>query len=55
VTFSPGEKVKRIRITVRGDRSRERDEQLLVLLSNPVNARIGGFYGVGVGTIVNDD
>jgi hypothetical protein len=53
--FTPGEKVQRIRVTIRGDRSHERNEQFLVLLSNAVNAKVGGFYGIGVGTIVNDD
>jgi polysaccharide biosynthesis protein PslG len=53
--FTPGEKVQRIRVTIRGDRAHERNEQLLVLLSNAVNAKVGGFYGIGVGTIVNDD
>jgi hypothetical protein len=28
---------------------------LLVSFSNPTNARIGGFYGLGLGLIVNDD
>jgi hypothetical protein len=55
IRFAPGEKVHRIRVRVQGDRARERNEQLLVILSGAVNAKLGGFYGIGVGTIVNDD
>ena len=36
-------------------RIRSPAESFLVSLRNPTNAKIGGFYGLGVVTIANDD
>src|SRR5439155_1565299 len=55
LTFLPGEQTKTINITVLADSLDEDDETFLVSLSNATNASIGGFYGLGVGTIVDDD
>jgi len=33
----------------------EADEVLLVAFSTPTNATIGGYYGLGLGTITDDD
>jgi polysaccharide biosynthesis protein PslG len=55
VTFQPGQTVKNILVTVKGDTLREPDDKFLVVLSNPQNAVLGGFGGVGYGVIVNDD
>jgi hypothetical protein len=55
LTFLPGETTQTIDVQVLGDTVVEPDEQFLITTSNPTNARIGGFYGIGVGTIQNDD
>ena len=52
-TFSPGQTVKTISVSVKGDRQRERNETFRVNLSSASNATI--VDGVGVGTIVNND
>ena len=38
-----------------GDMQIEPDEYVLVSFTNPTNAFLGGYYGLGVGTITNDD
>ena len=55
VTFAPGEKTKTVPVTINSDALNEPDELVLVSFTNPTNARIGGFLGLGFGTILNDD
>jgi hypothetical protein len=56
ITFAPGETVKQISVTVKGDTHLEPGaDEFLVVLSNPTNANIGGFGGLGVGRILDDD
>jgi Calx-beta domain/Glycine rich protein len=55
VTFAPGETVAVVEITVEADGLHEIDELLLVSFRNPTNAIIGGIYGLGVVTILDDD
>ncbi|MEZ5140179.1 MAG: Calx-beta domain-containing protein [Acidimicrobiales bacterium] len=55
VTFQPGETAKTISIKVAGDKAIEGDELVLVSFGSPKNATIGGFFGLGFGTIVDDD
>src|SRR5439155_970204 len=55
LTFLPGERTKTIDITVLADSLDEADETFLVSLSNATNASIGGVYGLGVATILDDD
>ena len=54
LTFAPGETVKTITVSVKGDKKREADESLFVdLFGASSNALIGAARGVG--TIFNDD
>jgi CSLREA domain-containing protein len=53
VTFSPGQTVKTVDVTVNGDQTFEPNETFSVNLSNATNATISDSQGVG--TIVNDD
>jgi hypothetical protein len=55
VTFAPGVTAQSVTITVNGDTVVEPDECVLVHFHDATNAVVGGFYGIGVGTIVNDD
>jgi hypothetical protein len=55
VTFAPGETSKVVTVEVNGDTSIEPDEYVAVAFSQPTNAVVGGFYGLGFGLIVNDD
>jgi hypothetical protein len=55
VTFAPGDTAETVTLMVNGDTQVEPDECILVSFRNPTNARIGGFFGLGVGTITNDD
>ena len=55
VTFAPGETTKAVPITINGDTAIEPNEAFLVAFSAPTNATIGGFFGLGVGTITDDD
>ena len=55
VTFIPGQTRQTIRIVVNGDTVKEPNEFLLVSFLGPKNARLGGIFGLGGGTIVNDD
>jgi Ca2+-binding RTX toxin-like protein len=52
-TFLPGETVSTVAVTVLGDTTVERDEELGLLLTNSVNADIGDDFALG--TIINDD
>jgi Calx-beta domain/Tyrosine-protein kinase ephrin type A/B receptor-like len=54
--FAPGETTHDITIDVNSDSLVEPDEYVIVQLFDPsVNARLGGIYGLGFGTIINDD
>ncbi|MCU1429981.1 MAG: hypothetical protein JWL83_3981 [Actinomycetia bacterium] len=56
LTFAPGVTELNVAVTIKGDTVREvGGDSFLVFLSNPTNASIGGFAGVGVGHIVDDD
>ena len=55
VTFAPGETTKTVPVTITGDTLAEPNELMLVSFTNPTNATIGGFLGLGFGTIINDD
>ena len=55
VTFLPGETTKTALVRVVGDVVDEVDEYVLVSFSSPTNAKMGGFWGLGFGTIVDDD
>jgi hypothetical protein len=44
-----------IEIPVVGDTVIEKNERIVVAFSNPMGATIGGFYGLGFATIVDDD
>ena len=57
LTFTAGETVKTVSVTVSGDADAEPAESVVVELSNPVNAafRGGGGSLSGTGTILNDD
>jgi hypothetical protein len=55
VTFAPGETAKTVTITVNSDALDELDEYLLVAFTAPTNANIGGYLGLGFGTIQDDD
>jgi hypothetical protein len=53
LTFAPGITSRLVSVAVRGDADYEADESLRVVLSNPVNARLG--TETATGTIANDD
>ena len=53
LTFAPGERVKTVTVTVKGDTDFEGGESFFVNLSNPVNASLSAWQGVC--TIVDDD
>ena len=55
VTFARGETTKTVAISVTGDTLVEANEYIVVSFSNPVNAHMGGFWGLGFGTITDDD
>ena len=61
VTFPPGVTATTVDITINGDTIDEADETALVSFRNPVGASIdktatiGGFYGLGFVTILDDD
>jgi subtilisin family serine protease len=55
VTFAPGTTSTRVSVVTRQDSAKEPEEYLLVAFSSPTNATIGGFYGLGVGGIVDND
>ena len=49
------EGVTAIAVLINGDVDRERDETFVIAFANPQHARLGGVYGLGYITIVNDD
>lgn len=53
LTFAPGETVKSVGVTVRGDTKAEPDETFTLILSAPVNATLG--TATAIGTIRDDD
>src|SRR6185369_1241544 len=53
LNFAPGDTTATISVTVNGDTLFERNETVIVNLTNPVNALIADSQGVG--TIGNDD
>lgn len=53
LTFSPGQTVKKVTITVKGDRTMEANETFFVELSTPTGATLADAKGQG--TILNDD
>jgi hypothetical protein len=55
VTFAPGETTKYVTVTILNDSVREPDELFLIRFTGVTNAKLGGFYGVGLVGILNDD
>ncbi len=55
VSFAPGETSKSVAVTVKGDTLVEGDEVFVVAFSNPSNATLGGWFGLGFGNIIDDD
>jgi len=55
VTFKPGETLKFVRVPIRGDFFPEHDEVFVLQFGRPHNARMGGYWGLGFGKIINDD
>jgi parallel beta-helix repeat protein len=55
VTFAPGETAKTVPVELIGDADIEPNEYVVVSLANPVGGYLGGFLGLGYGTITNDD
>ncbi|MEZ5247219.1 MAG: pentapeptide repeat-containing protein [Acidimicrobiales bacterium] len=55
VLIPPGQTSALLPITVLGDTVSEIDERAVVLTGNPTNATIGGFFGIGAVTILDDD
>ena len=53
LTFVPGETLKPITVTIKGDTMAEATETLFVNLTNPTNAILS--QGTGVASILNDD
>ena len=55
VTFAPGETYQEVAVPVVGDTVVEIDEWLLVAFSDPTDAILGGWSGLGLVLIQNDD
>jgi glucose/arabinose dehydrogenase/PKD repeat protein len=55
VRFEPGERQARVPVAVLGDRDREGDETFLVHLQAVEGGRVGGWGGVGLVVIEDDD
>jgi hypothetical protein len=55
VTFAPGETARSVPVTILGDTTPEPDELVVLSFLNPVNARIGGFWGLAFAGIADDD
>jgi hypothetical protein len=55
VSFAPGETAATVSIPVDGDPQVEADEYVVVAFHDPTSAVIGGFWGLGFGSITNDD
>jgi hypothetical protein len=55
VTFAPGDTTETVAIEILGDTTIEPDDYVVAAFTNPQNATIGGFYGLGFAIIGNDD
>ncbi len=55
LTFEPGVASKTIQLEVLGDETFEGDEAFSVQLQNPQNASLGGYFGFGSVTILDDE
>ena len=55
VTFAPGQTSATVPITINADLYDEWDELFAVSFHDPTNAKVGGFYGLGFGTITDND
>lgn len=55
VTFSPGQTSTTVTISIVGDTTVEPDEYVVLSFSDPVNAGIGGYWGLGFAMARNDD
>ena len=55
VTFAPGETLQTVTVSVVGDTAMEDDEWVAITFTNPTNATIGGFWGLGLLLVQNDD
>jgi glucose/arabinose dehydrogenase/PKD repeat protein len=55
VTFAPGQTQTTVSVTVRADTVDEADEVFFIWVVEPTNAIVGGFSGIGVGQIIDDD
>ena len=55
VTFAPGQRDASVEVKVRGDRLDELDEYAVVRFHDPAGATLGGYYGLGVAHIIDDD
>jgi hypothetical protein len=55
VTFAPGDTMREVSVTAVGDTVEETDERLIMTFSNATNAAIGGYYGIALVAIVDDD
>ena len=56
VTFAPGDTEEVVSIPVVGDTVRDAPlEYLVVSFTGPTNAKMGGYWGLGLGSIVDDD
>ena len=55
ISFPPGATHANVLITVHGDTALEEDELVGVAFSNPVNANLGGVFGIGAIRLLNDD
>lgn len=53
ITFNPGERVKKISVSVTGDQTCEKNETFEIVLSNPVGASLSN--SVGTVTVIDDD
>jgi chitinase len=55
VTFAPGQTQASVTVEVRGDRLDELDEYAVLRFHDPVGARLGGLFGLGLVQILDDD
>lgn len=55
VTFAPGQTEAAVSLTVHGDDRAEGDELVFIRFDRADRARLGGLWGVGFGTILDDD
>lgn len=55
ITFEPGETRALAEIPIHGNDVPEPDRLVVVSFGSPTNARMGGFWGLGFGAIVDDD